>query len=84
MFTELFLRAHGLPVGLNEWMAFLTGLTRRGHRYRWNVGLTQHFMQTEADYDAFDLAFAFLKAGTTPEIREELLSCWRRGWGQRR
>ena len=80
MFTEFLfsLRAHGLPVGLNEWMAFLTGL-RRGVATDIDgmYGFGRSILcRTEADYDAFDLAFGSFFEGRimTPEIREELLS----------
>ena len=87
MFTEFLfsLRAHGLPVGLNEWMAFLTGL-RRGVATDIDgmYGFGRSILcRTEADYDAFDLAFGSFFEGRimTPEIREELLFGWRRRLG---
>lgn len=71
------LRTHGLKVGLNEWMAFLTGL-RRGIATDLDglYGFGRSVLcRTEADYDSFDQAFGSFFEGRvlTPEIREELL-----------
>lgn len=73
----LALRDEGVPVGLNEWLAFLTGL-RRGLALDLDgiYGLGRAVLcRTEADYDAFDLAFArtFEGAVLPDEAKKELM-----------
>ncbi|MCB9758837.1 MAG: VWA domain-containing protein [Alphaproteobacteria bacterium] len=70
------LRAKGVPVGLNEWLAFLDGLRKGLARdldgvYRLARALLVH---TEAHYDAFDLAFNASFAGVElhPELKAAL------------
>ncbi|MCB9662544.1 MAG: VWA containing CoxE family protein [Alphaproteobacteria bacterium] len=80
MFTAFLyrLRAEGVPVGTSEWLALLRGLaeglaTDLDGLYRLGRAL---LCRTEADYDAFDIAFAdtFRGAALDPAVREKLES----------
>lgn len=70
------LRAEGLPVGMGEWIAFLDGLARGlavdvDSLYRFGRAV---LCRTEADYDAYDIAFAhtFKDAALDPATRAKL------------
>ncbi len=78
MFTDLLfaLRARGLPIGAGEWLVFLDGLQRGlasdvDALYRFGRSV---LCRSEADYDAFDLAFTdtFGGAAVSPEVAAAL------------
>jgi uncharacterized protein with von Willebrand factor type A (vWA) domain len=80
VFTQFLylLRAEGVPVGLQEWMALMRGL-RAGlaHTVDEFYALGRAILcRTEADYDGYDLAFAhaFADAELDPEVRAKLES----------
>lgn len=73
----LALRAEDVPVGLNEWLAFLTGL-RRGLATDLDAvyGLGRAVLcRTEADYDGYDLAFSktFDGAVLPEDVKKDLM-----------
>jgi uncharacterized protein len=73
------LREEGVPVGLSEWLAFLSGL-RRGLATDLDglYALGRAVLcRTEADYDPFDLAFARVFEGAVlPDDVKEQLAAW--------
>lgn len=70
------LRAHGVPVGTGEWLAFLGALKRglaRDTTQMYHVGRAL-LCRTEGDFDAYDLAFSasFSAAALPQELRDKL------------
>lgn len=80
MFTQFLflLRAEGVPVGIAEWLTLLRALEQGlVHDVDGFYALARAILcRTEADYDAFDLAFAaaFADAAFDPARRAELES----------
>lgn len=88
MFTEFFflLRTRGLPVSLDEWLTFLSGMKKGLHGFTLGGLYTLArctLVKSETDFDAFDMAFMEFFEGALPadgerELPPELLE-WLEG-----